>query len=170
MRDPQWSRLGISMEEERFIRLLYSPAADSVIAQFQRKGATGASVNRLYIRRTSEVAYRLIGSPESNISFDFPTVPSDAPSLFFYETLWEDGGGSPRRILRLDLSNEGLDTIFDPSTFSWPSGVSRGWVSALVGASARGDVLTGVFGLDRSEERRGFAYWLCELDYGSHQL
>src|SRR5688572_25840982 len=92
--------------ESRYIKLLYSEAAEVVLVQFERMVGEKQAVRSLYVRGRHETAYRkaFVGDDLTSAR-DVVCAPRSPIAVFSVWVATEQGGSNVTQIAKLDLRN-----------------------------------------------------------------
>jgi hypothetical protein len=160
------SAIGIP-PELRPRRTLYNAAGGAVVALVEHR-SSNVFERRLFFRRTSERAYRLVGSPPPEIHFDDVVTSTAHPNIYYtvrrITKLERSGefGADWESVDRFDLERETADTVIARGQMKLPQPYAYGWVSTLFGAATDDSVIYCSCGFQGSEKRK-VHYWLCSV-------
>jgi hypothetical protein len=169
---PGWHEHGV--DADGFKDLVYVPAADSFVAVFEIKGGREL---RLYRRRTAARRYRRIPSPGRGCFYKGQVIAAGrAPFVFMNVFEWASADRQAANwayIARFNLAEGELERMVGPESLKLPVG-TEGWISDLLGVSARGDALLVRAGLttakDRNKHGSGVGYYVARLSLRTRRL
>jgi hypothetical protein len=169
---PGWREHGI--DAGGFRDLVYVPAADSFVAVFE---SWRPPELRLYYRRTTARRYHCIPSPGPHRFYRERVVSAAAaPFVFMNVMKWADTerrGANWDCVARFDLAEKRLERMVDARSLALPTD-AEGWISDLLGVSARGDTLLVRAGLvmpdDRRQPNRPVGYYVARISLRTRRL
>ena len=153
-------------------RLLYVPAADTLIAEVYR-GSDGWHTHRLFARRSTEIRYTAIGTPAEGVFYSQPVALPQAECAYFSVWRTADGGAGYDwdSIQRLHLSDYRIEQVVASDGLVVATPYERSWVSELLGVTADGASLICTCVLQRPTSTGGkMDYVVCYLDLATKQV
>ncbi len=146
------------------LQVLHNVVTGITLAEVQPLRAS--PLHRLYWRARGGGAYKLLGAPSSEESFEQATM-CDAPTVFFRIVRWQQMGGRmgghPRGLWKAHLGPSPVVTELDVDGVM-PSGA---YISRLMRASDDGSRLSVIIVFPKGSPGR---YSLCTLDLTQRQL
>jgi hypothetical protein len=157
-----------------FRRLLYSPAAKSVIVQAESSEKNWRP-ERLYFRHEASDKYNPVGEPGDLVSQDYPFLHPSKPLLaynslkhrFSVDATGEERHSGDWHSLNLFDLASGLEVnSITEEKLTLPPGIETGWVSMIVAFSEAGLFVQA--GLSKESSRMD--YFIAKIGLSTHVL
>jgi len=148
-------------------RTIYNVVADAVVASVEHHSSDRFE-RRLFFRRTSERAYRSVGSPPPDIHYDDLVTSSTQPTIYYTVRRVTKSqpsgefGGDWQSVDRFDLEKQTQNTIIARGGMQLPEQYAHGWVSSLHGVGTGDSVIYCSCGFQGPEKGK-VHYWLCSV-------
>lgn len=154
-----------------FRALIYNPASEHLVSLFDKPtqvpGASTLYLGHLYYRHRFDKEYRPVIGFSDLVKIDEPISPSESPIIYFNVWSPQPGGGfNWHSLSSFNLLTQTLSHISEDKLASAFSGMQRGWISSLIGASPDGNTITGSVAFEKSDCAGGcvVGYYLCEIN------
>jgi hypothetical protein len=163
-----WNEYGIT-NESRFLKIVYNPPSQRLLAHFSRYVSNTHAVESLYLRRITDTLYTKVPGADDLTSYCDPISCRTKPVAFF--NVIKHRSEDPQSmdwasISRLELETGAVRAIITSQSLRPPIPYRDGWVSRLIEAQDSGSAVTAVVALLEAPGagRDKVAYHLCDLD------
>lgn len=160
-----WEDVGIP-HGYAFPSLTYWPPTGQRILRVWRKDS---AIRRILILNPGEEKYRVIGTPQEDISFDDPIVAGDPPVCFFNSEKWIMGGGFWEGIYRCDLSTLAVTLVAADGEPILPEGYERFWPVTLLSADPGRNAIYLIGGLTKASQHK-VDHYICTLSIETKEV
>jgi hypothetical protein len=134
-------------------QLIYNPASGTIIVEMQCPADRPLPpLGRLFVRHKDADAYRQIGNPAADVSYETPITCEKHPIVIFNSIKWNkvSGGGNPDGVYAFNLRTQELAVCVAKDKLAIPEPHLRSWISTLVSLSDDGQTLYAKVGIEKA--------------------
>lgn len=166
---PRWPGLPSGSRSQR---LLYNSAAETLVHELRRPGASHLLPTRLFVRHKDNQAYEQIGNPAEDISYESPVTCEKHPVLVFNSFKLDKvrRGGDWDGVYSFNLNSKELALVISPEKLRFSEPHGRLSIVELVSLSEDARTVYVTIGIEKVVSGGGVVhYYLAKIDLADQE-